>query len=106
MIDRSTEVEAALHNVWLRHRDRVIEDLDTLLTDLHAWNHDQPGTELADDIRTRAHRIRGSLSMVGRREGTDELRTIEEWAVRGDRPYAPEVVDRIHDLRNELVIID
>lgn len=98
MSDRESAIADALRNVWRRHRDSVIDDLGELIADLERWNSGARHNGLATDIRRRAHRILGSLTMVGRSERAVDLRVIESRADDDLGSYATEVVDRVHDL--------
>lgn len=92
------DVESALRRVWLTHRDSVLDDLSCLAESLVAWNEGMHDHDLAMTIQSRAHRICGALTIVGRREGLRELRELEDRAISQRGPYAPEVVDDVHDL--------
>ena len=98
MTEREAAVEQALRAVWLRHRDAVIADLRELVDSIERWNSGARHDGLATDIRRRAHRILGSLTMVGRSERAADLRVIESRADDDLGPYATEVVDHVHDL--------
>ena len=98
MNDREVAIADALRDVWDRHRTTVIADLEGLVNALTTWDRGARTTELAEEIRTRSHRIRGSLTMVGRDDGADDLRTIETHAAHGDGSYAKEAVERVHGL--------
>ena len=102
MDEREAAIAEALRAVWCRHRDTVIADLEELAQDLRSWNQDVQSVDLADRIRTRSHRIRGSLTMVGRHEGSEDLRAIELHATHESGPYAKETVERIHGLLDHL----
>lgn len=104
MNEQEAAVEQALRDVWLRHRDSVIADLRELVDSIETWNSGTRHDVLASDIRRRAHRILGSLTMVGRNGGASDLRTIEERSVHEIGPYAKEVVERVHDLRRNLEV--
>lgn len=96
------DVETRLQLVWLSHRESVIADLVGLTESIEEWNAGSPSHRLALMIETVAHRIRGSLSILGRQDGLDELRRLEERATIQEGPYATEVVERIHDLLDRL----
>jgi hypothetical protein len=105
MGERDTAIANALRDVWFRHREAVIADLAELVGALTRWNEGTRSDELAHQIRVRSHRIRGSLTMVGRTEVTDALGVIEARSDDED-PYAKEAVDRIHDLLEHLRMAD
>lgn len=106
MDDREAAIAAALRLVWSRHRDGVIEDLERLVEAVTTWNDGPRPSDLGDEIRTRSHRIRGSLTMVGRDDGADDLRAIESQAVDERGAYAKETVERIHGLLDRLRAVD
>lgn len=106
MDEREAAIAEALRIVWCRHRDTVIADLEELAQDLRTWNQEARSVALADRIRVRSHRIRGSLTMVGRHDGADDLRTIETHATHENGPYAKEAVERIHGLLDRLRSVD
>ncbi len=106
MNDQETAVRIALRDVWHRHRDTVVADLEALIGCVRSWNGGSRTDELSTEIRDRSHRIRGSLTMVGHGEGVDDLRTIETHAIEDRGPYAKEVVDRVHDLLEHLRTVD
>lgn len=106
MNDREAAVADALRVVWSRHRDTVIADLERLVDAVTTWNDGRRPSDLGDEIRTRSHRIRGSLTMVGRDDGAEDLRAIEIHAVAGRGPYAKEAVERIHGLLDRLRSVD
>lgn len=97
-----SDAEDALRRVWLTHRDSVIADLSRLSESLIAWNEGTHSHELATTIQSRAHRICGALTIVGRRAGLRELRELENRAISHRGPYATEVVDDVHDLLTHL----
>lgn len=103
MNEREVAIAEALRVVWCRHRETVIADLVELVQDLRTWNQDVQSVDLADRIRERSHRIRGSLTMVGRHEGADDLLAIE---THESGPYAKEAVERIHGLLDLLRSVD
>lgn len=98
MSDTTAAIRTALDEVWLRHRSAVLADLQQLIDDLETWNTGTCEPNLAHDIRSLAHRILGSLSMVGRDERAADLRLVEQQAIDGRGLYAKEVVERVHDL--------
>lgn len=105
MNEFTSDVDAALREVWLRHRGAVLDDLTALIDRTIEWR-DVPSSigSIADEIRTRAHRISGSLTMVGQGDQVGVLREIERLAIEdkltaGD---AKEAVDRLHDLLDRL----
>lgn len=102
MKNSDAAITEALRNIWLRHRDSVIDDLGALITDLERWNSGVRHDRLAVDINNRAHRILGSLTMVGRSDPAHDLRTIESRDAEDLGPYANEVVERVHDLLDHL----
>lgn len=107
MTDPSS-IADALREVWLRHRDGVLVDLASLIelvTESDAMSQD---FERADEIGVRAHRIAGSLSLVGRREGAEILHELESGTVTHSNGavYGEEVVERLHDLLERLRTID
>ena len=106
MDDREAAITEALRVVWCRHRDTLIADLERLVDALTTWNHGPRPRDLGDEIRARSHRIRGSLTMVGRNDGAEDLRTIEAHAVDERGPYAKETVERIHGLLDRLRSVD
>lgn len=87
----NTEVHDALRAVWHRHREAVLNDLTELIA-LVGQTHGH------EEITTRAHRILGSLSMVGLDDESGILRRLETSQLRRDE----EVVDRLHDLLSRL----
>ena len=92
------DVESLLRGVWLSHRDSVLADLTRLCESIDEWNTGSRSHQVALTIEALAHRICGSLTIVGRRDGLPELRHLEEQATTHHGPYAKEVVDRVHDL--------
>ena len=106
MNDRDAAVADVLRAVWCRHREAVITDLAELIGALARWNEGARSGDLAAEIRVRSHRIRGSLTMVGHTEGTDDLRAIEERSDDDQDPYATEAVEPIHGLLEHLRIAD
>lgn len=106
MSDSDAALARALRDVWKRHRDTVLGDLQELLRDIGTWNEGVEDHALADRIRARSHRLLGNLTMVGRADGTDDLRTIELHAVEDRGAYAEEVVERVHDLLEHLRTVD
>lgn len=102
MSDTDATLSQALRDVWLRHRDATLADLQELIRDVETWNAGEVLQDKAERIRVRAHRILGSLTMVGRNERAEDLRSIEMHAVAETGPYAKEVVERVHDLLDHL----
>jgi hypothetical protein len=100
--DSDAALSQALRDVWLRHRDTIVADLQEMLQDIETWNAGVEIPALADRIRIRSHRLLGNLTVVGRNEGADDLRTIELLALERTSAYAKEVVDRVHDLLERL----
>ena len=92
------DVESLLQKVWLSHRHSVLADLTRLSESIDEWNAGRNSHRLALTIEELAHRICGSLTIVGRRDGLQELRHLEDQATTHHGPYAKEVVDRVHDL--------
>lgn len=88
----NADVHEALRAVWHRHRDSVLNDLADLIVLVER-------TTDRDEIALRAHRILGSLSMVGIDDEHGILRHLENSAVNSPAPRRDEeVVDRLHDL--------
>lgn len=106
MSDTDSAIAQALRDVWLRHRDTLIADLQELIRDVETWNGGETPEDLAERIRVRAHRILGSLTVVGRSDGAEDLRSIEMHAITETGPYAKEVVERVHDLLDCLRSVD
>ena len=96
------DVDLALHQVWMEHRNSVLDDLQHLATSIENWNSGDRSDDIALSIERRAHRICGSLTIVGRPVDIDELRRLERRATGQRGPYAMEVVDRVHDLLDRL----
>lgn len=96
------DLDTALHRVWIRHRESVLDDLGQLATSIENWNSGDRSDDVAVSIERRAHRICGSLTIVGSPADVDELRSIERRATDQEGPYAMEVVDRVHDLLKRL----
>ena len=87
------DVDLALHQVWMEHRDSVLDDLQRLATSIENWNSGDRSDDIALSIERRAHRICGSLTIVGRPVDIDELRRLERRATGQRGPYAMEVVN-------------
>ncbi|MDA0371848.1 MAG: hypothetical protein O3B06_10195 [Actinobacteria bacterium] len=96
------KVDDALRQVWIEHRPSILEELVRLSGLLDEWNGGANSPEIAGAIEHGAHRICGSLTIVGRRQGLQELRQLEVQALGKTGPYAKEVVDRVHDLLERL----
>ena len=80
------DVDLALHQVWMEHRDSVLDDLQRLATSIENWNSGDRSDDIALSIERRAHRICGSLTIVGRPVDIDELRRLERRATAKEAP--------------------
>lgn len=96
------DVDIALRRVWLTHRQSVLTDLARLVDLLTEWNRGTRTNEVAASIEAGAHRVCGSLTIVGRGDGIDELRELERRAITKTGSYTKEVVDQVHDLLDRL----
>ncbi len=87
-----SDVQEALRAVWRRHRETVLDDLAELIVLMRRGDSDSA-------IAALAHRILGSLSMVGLSDVEGTLRHLERSTgdFSGSR-RDEEVVERLHDL--------
>ncbi len=100
MSESRRSIDSALQSVWLRHRDAVVDELEELIRRIDILGSGTATPEIVADIGGRAHRLAGSLTMVGRPLDVDALRSIETRAsiAEGAVVRDEEVVNRLHDL--------